>query len=75
MNLGELQSKRRPRPWELSQGRWFSSWRVPSKNHHPDLTSTEPQFFAALFFTGSGPIQAKHAGIKKAIQRINAHES
>ncbi len=40
---------------------------------HIHLTSTESQFFAAQF-TGTGPIQAKHAGIKKALQRVNAHE-
>ena len=50
-----------------------SRWWVPSKNHPPDLTSTGSQFFAAQF-TGTGPIQAKHAGIKKALQRFNAHE-
>jgi hypothetical protein len=38
------------------------------------LTSTESQFFAAQIFTCTGSIQAKHAGIKKALQRFNAHE-
>ena len=31
---------------------------VPSKNHHGDLTSTPPQFFAAQFFRPAGPIRA-----------------
>ena len=46
-----------------------SRWWVPSKNHHPDLTITEPQFF-----TSTGPNRETHAGIKKALQRFNAHE-
>jgi hypothetical protein len=31
---------------------------VPSKNHHGDLPSTSPQFFAAQFFRSAGPIRA-----------------
>jgi len=47
---------------------------VLGKNHHPDLTSNPPQFFAAQFFTDAGPNRATRAGIKKALQRTQTHE-
>jgi hypothetical protein len=34
------------------------------------LTSTSHKFFAAQFFIPAGPIWAKHAGIKSALQRV-----
>lgn len=45
-------------------------WCVPSKNHRPDLTSTSHKIFAAQFLRPAGPIWAKHAGIKSALQRV-----